>query len=398
MKVSIITMQFPSHSETFASNDIRIMKEQGMDVNVFGMKSKHKDYQQLKNERDLNDISIDNNNILKNLIGILVSIIHPMLLIQLLKFILFKNQRNLSNYLKLLLLVPSSFYIFYKLKEESPNIVHLFWGHFPSLVGLLIKQSNLNIKVTMFLGAYDLEHNLGVSENLVKKCDKIFTHSKGNKKILLKRYNLNDNDIVVFYRGVDLDKFQFDNNIIKEKDSFLTIGTLNAVKGHRDVILAFSKIVEQVPLATLKIIGRGPDEYKLKKLVKDLKLTESIIFLGHISHDKVFKYLEKSEYFLYMSVYTGDRLPNALKEAMLAKNICIVTKTQDIEELIIDKKDGFLVDYHDINGAINIFTNLINNEEKKQFIKTNASSKIISTFNIKVSIKKIINEWSKISE
>lgn len=54
----------------------------------------------------------------------------------------------------------------------------------------------------------------------------------------------------------------------------------------------------------------------------------------HIPHSEVFRYLQKSDYFLFMSCYKRGRPPNVVKEAMLAK-------TKDIEELISDREDGF---------------------------------------------------------
>ena len=134
MKVSIITMQFPSPSETFASNDIRIMKSLGVDINVYSMKPKPKDHIKLVKDRSLSSISIDHNSMLKNFIGFCLFFLHPILLLKLLKYILFTNNRTLLNYLKLLLLLPSTFYIFNKIKKNPPNVVHLFWGHYPSLV------------------------------------------------------------------------------------------------------------------------------------------------------------------------------------------------------------------------------------------------------------------------
>ena len=53
-------------------------------------------------------------------------------------------------------LIPMSFYMFEKLKKEKPDIVHLFWGHYPSLVGYLVKKNMPDTKLSQFLGAYDL--------------------------------------------------------------------------------------------------------------------------------------------------------------------------------------------------------------------------------------------------
>lgn len=392
MKVSIITMQFPSLYETFASNDIKTMKDLGIDVRVYGMKPQSKDHIKLVKERKLSNIKIDNNTIIKSILGILIAISHPILLYKLVKYILFTKQNHLMNYFKLLLLLPSSFYIFNKIKQDPPKIVHLYWGHYPALVGLLIKESKLDIKVTIFLGAYDLEYDLGITRTLVSICDKVFTHSKGNKKLLLSRYDINNDKVIVFYRGVDLDKFNQESQA-KEKNSFTTVGRLIKAKGQDDVILAFSKIIKIIPDATLKIIGSGPNELSLKKQVQTLGISNAVTFLGHLSHNEVIDYLNKSDYFLYMSTYEGDRLPNVIKEAMVTKNICIVTRTKDIEELVIDKENGFLVNYNEPDEVVKIVREIKDNIKFQNTIRDNAYKKICNDFNIKVSIQKIINVW-----
>ena len=44
MKISYITMQFPVPSETFASNDVKTLKSLGIDIDVYTLKNKDKNY------------------------------------------------------------------------------------------------------------------------------------------------------------------------------------------------------------------------------------------------------------------------------------------------------------------------------------------------------------------
>ncbi|MFO8053846.1 MAG: hypothetical protein R6U19_01605, partial [Bacteroidales bacterium] len=58
MRISTITMQFPSPSETFAATDISALVRAGADVTVFAMRPKHKKDAKMKEERGLQDIPV----------------------------------------------------------------------------------------------------------------------------------------------------------------------------------------------------------------------------------------------------------------------------------------------------------------------------------------------------
>ena len=54
--------------------------------------------------------------------------------------------------------------------------------------------------------------------------------------------------------------------------------------------------------------------------------------------------MASSDIFLFLSSKAGERLPNVVKEAMLAGCICIVSNTPVIDELIEDGKTGFIIE------------------------------------------------------
>lgn len=97
-------------------------------------------------------------------------------------------------------------------------------------------------------------------------------------------------NIKVLYNGVlgvqdllkldQLRKAKFENK--SENLVFGIVGLLHAKKGQEDAIRAFNIVIEQYPDSKLLIVGLG-DQTPLKKLVKELKLTGSVEFWGHIS-------------------------------------------------------------------------------------------------------------------
>src|SRR4051812_17481142 len=58
MRIAYILMQFPAPSETFASLDVRTLKEFGHHVEVFTLRAPHPEFQKLMLERGLKGIPV----------------------------------------------------------------------------------------------------------------------------------------------------------------------------------------------------------------------------------------------------------------------------------------------------------------------------------------------------
>ena len=134
MKVAYITIQFPNIAETFASTDIGSLRNIGVYVSVFSMRCKHKDNDRMIKERNLDKLSIYHCNFSNIFSGLWFGICHIQIFIMTALFIIKCDPFNYKENLKMLSLLPSTFYICKKLKKNPPDIVHLFWGHYPSLV------------------------------------------------------------------------------------------------------------------------------------------------------------------------------------------------------------------------------------------------------------------------
>ncbi len=83
-------MQFPAPSETFASSDIQNLSRLNSNVKVYSLKSKHKNFYKMVNDRKLQNISIFTCEVKENILGLIEIIKSPFLFVSLL-FWLTKN-------------------------------------------------------------------------------------------------------------------------------------------------------------------------------------------------------------------------------------------------------------------------------------------------------------------
>lgn len=135
----------------------------------------------------------------------------------------------------------------------------------------------------------------------------------------------------------ELSKFRKEYNINREK-VILSVGTFNDDKRQEKIISAFHKL--QLSNWQLLLIGDGPNEPKLKALIKELKLSHKVQILSKVKN--VEDYYNKASIFAFASKAEG--FPNVLLEAM---HFGLPSLSTDCNygpaELIIDGENGFLV-------------------------------------------------------
>lgn len=297
------------------------------------------------------------------------------------KLILFSNDLILEK-IKQLILLPKALLISEKINKKPPELIHLFWGHYPSLVLLNLKK-DLNSKISIFLGAYDFRKKLKISKIASNRANFIFTHTK--KRInQIKKFAGNNLRVVCNYRGVNLDQFTNISNK-KKKFTFCAVSVLEEHKNIESIIFTFKDIKNRFPKSKLLIIGKGSLENKLKQLVKYLKLEDSVDFLGWLPKKKLYKILYQTQFYLHFSKV--DVIPNSIKEAMYSRCIVLSSKTFAIDEIIDHKKDGFIIDPKNIKKIIKIIDFCINNSGYAKLITNKARKKIQQNFNIKKNIK-----------
>jgi len=392
MNIIYLTMQFPVPSETFASLDVESLGDQGHHVAVYGMRPKHKQFEKMIKERRHENITIKHFSMISVVTFLLFIARHPKMSFSLMKWIILSNSKKPKHLFKSLLLFPSSISIFKNLLKIKPDVVHLFWGHYPSMVGYLVNKYMPKTVLSMFLGAHDLVTGYPGSSDLSFDCDVIFTHSRSNLPMISKM-GIDASKVNVIVRGTKLD-FPVESTLNKfdylHEPRFLTASRLIKEKGVDYVIEAFKNILSEFPGAILYVAGDGPYRSNLVELVKFSKLQENVIFLGHISQIDLVEYMAKVHFFLLLSRYPSERLPNVVKEAMFQKCVVLTTNTSGIDELIQDGNDGFIVEQSKVLARIQ---ECVLDPIKSKDIAEQAYLKIINKFDVNVSMKTYLTIW-----
>ncbi len=129
----------------------------------------------------------------------------------------------------------------------------------------------------------------------------------------------------------------------KEKNYFLYLGRLSEEKGVETLIRAVKNLKKNGALNNnfLYIAGQGPEEKKLKKLVRKLSLEYEIKFLGGVYGFKRNQIIANAKFVVLPSTWY-DNSPNVISEAGLLGRPLIVSDQGGSKEMVLDKKSGLI--------------------------------------------------------
>jgi glycosyltransferase involved in cell wall biosynthesis len=193
----------------------------------------------------------------------------------------------------------------------------------------------------------------------------------------------------------DLDRMGFKNTHIvmnaikvfpalpvrKDGDPVITfLGRLRSTKRPEDAIEIFKKVIEEVPHALLWIIGRGPEEEKLKLSATGI---DNIVFWGWVEESEKLSLLQRSHLLVVPGVREGFGI-NVI-EAAAAGTPAVGYNVSGLRDSIRHGETGYLADSLD-EAAIRIVELLT--DEKKYIMMSNNCVSYAREFNWQARVSK----------
>jgi glycosyltransferase involved in cell wall biosynthesis len=335
-------MQFPVVSEAFAGVEVRALRDQGVDVAVHALRGRAKGAAALLRAWRLNGLSVGYQRVPAALWAtVCFAVRQPGKFLQTLAWMLAHGYRKPVLLVKCLAFLPRIFEIFRQAQQQQPDVVHLFWGHYPAVLGRLLQKWLPRTLVSMSLGAYDLVYGFPLSTPVANEADCLWTHAAFNLEAL-RRVGIDMNRCRVLIRGVDLAQVPRDC-LPKSGAKIVSAGRFVAGKGMAEVIEAFAAVAPEFPGATLVLLGDGPERAALQSQVRSHRLEDRIVFRGNVPHDQVYAELRDASVFMLLSSWVSERIPNVVKEAMACGCVCIVADCPGIMEIMSCLEEPLIV-------------------------------------------------------
>jgi glycosyltransferase involved in cell wall biosynthesis len=123
----------------------------------------------------------------------------------------------------------------------------------------------------------------------------------------------------------------------------LYVGGLEEGRGLETVIRAVPLIKKEIGGLLLVIVGKGSSEIKLKELVRELCVEDSVVFGGWIEPKYIPLIISEADIGLiphYVTEHTNTTLPNKLFDYMAQKKPVIVTNSRSLKEIVLSNQCG----------------------------------------------------------
>jgi glycosyltransferase involved in cell wall biosynthesis len=233
-----------------------------------------------------------------------------------------------------------------KVIEIRPDLIH---AHYASGYGTLAGFADRHPLIVSVWGSdvFDFPTRSPLNEWLLRralrKCDLLLSTSSAMAE---QTSRFTDHNIGITPFGVDLQEFRPK----KARSLFLpediVVGTVKGlvrVYGIEYLIRAFALLRARhsnLPLKLL-LVGGGPQEAELKRLVRELGLTDVTVFTGRVNHASVPDFQNMLS--VFVSVSLSESFGVAVIEASACAKPVVVSSVGGLPEVVEDGVTGFIV-------------------------------------------------------
>lgn len=172
---------------------------------------------------------------------------------------------------------------------------------------------------------------------------------------------------IVYSACAPVDDF-FTIHPLRDQQLVLGIGRFTDKKAPYYTLLAFRKVLEQIPTAKLVLCGDGPLLETCNNLVQYFGMQDNVSLPGKVQLQQAMDYLSHASVFVQHSITaaSGDRegTPVAILEACAAAVPVVSTLHSGIPEIIEQGTTGLLVAEHAVDAMAAQIIYLLTNKEK----------------------------------
>jgi len=345
-KLAYIVSRFPKTTETFILNEVKALRDAGIDLEVFTLLR-----QSQFTHRGSDDVRAYTHRP-KLFYDALCGISHwslkkPKTVFSLLGLIIRELKYSPKIMVKTLLLFPRFLYI--ALCCERSKIVHLHCGfaNYAATAALVVFRLT-KIGFSMTGHANDLFRTSGLLKQKLEYCSTCYVISDYNRRYLENLVSSEHADkIEVLRAGADLSTFSCrDRERRSGVVNLLCVASFLEKKGHRYLIEAAKILISRNVTIHCHLVGDGPLRKNIELQIATHKLTSYFTLHGTMSQESVQHVLAEADIFVLPCIEASDGvkdgIPVAIMEAMAVGVPVVTTPVSGIPELIVHCETGLI--------------------------------------------------------
>ncbi len=352
--LGMILKGYPRISETFISNEIRLLEKRGFAIHLFSMRQPREKFSHASVKKIRAAVDYLPETLVKPLPRLLYhnlrlaaknpGIYGAALKTAYRRFLRTRKSATLKH------LLQAGYLVQRLLPEHRVTHLHAHFAHSPTSVAMFTSRLS-GIPFSFTAHAKDIytsdprqiREKIGLARFVV-------TCTEYNKKYLRELCDGLTTPIHRNYHGIDIRLFAAKNvtpPMPVPPYRILTIARLTAKKGLPTIYKALRILLDQGISLRHTHIGGGEDREKIISLIKDLNLKSVTELLGTQPHQVVLEHYKHADLFVLGCEVApdGDRdgIPNVLMESMAMGLPVIATNLSGIPELVDNESTGLLV-------------------------------------------------------
>lgn len=280
--------------------------------------------------------------------------------------------------------------------QNNCQHLHVHFAHVPAQIGMYASAIS-GIPFTIMAHANDIFERGLLLNRKAERAFKMLTISEHNLKFLTE-LNIPKEKLAIVRCGVS---FKSQSNVASKKQKEIykigTLGRLVEKKGINVLLKAISLLDDKPYRIELGIAGDGPLLDELQKQVKTLKLSNSVTFVGSLTHTQVASWMQSLDMFVLACKKDSngdmDGIPVVLMEAMSQHIPVISTWLSGIPELVIHEQTGLLAKPDDSDDLAVQVNRLCHSPSDCEKFSVDAMAHVQSEFGQQVNINRLLKQF-----
>ena len=288
------------------------------------------------------------------------------------------------------------------LEQEKFDVVHTM-GPFPPSISFFALHYSKSLNITTFHSTGFKYYRAGsyifrkLFKKYIKKLHGLIAVSETPKDTFMPYI---PGDYTIIPNGIDLEKFHPDVLPIPEfrekRYKILYLGRLDRRKGLIELLNALPLIKKEIKEVLLIVVGKGPLEYECKKLVREMNLSDAVIFKGYAKADEIPSYYASCDVYCSPAL-GGESFGIVLLEGMAIGKPVVASRIPGYDRVIIDGYNGLFFDPHKPEDIAQKIISVLKDKDLRERLINNGKEfvKEYSWFNVAKKIEKFYIEKLK---
>ncbi len=368
MRIGIVTISFPTLSETFISNKVLHLASRGHKVVVFCESINTKLYNKLfAGHANVQAVAFTKSRMA------VYAALHPLAILN-----AAMQKQGIKN------TIAGKTRLHY-INKHQLDILHVGFSGIGTLYMPVLKKvgakkivscrgSAEKVKLLVF---DDRKKNIQL---LFNEVDAIHCVSNDMRQTILP-YCADPSKIFVNFPSIDAAQFKRSQPYTANAPlQILSIGRFTFQKGYFTGLLAVKKLLETFNEFTWVIVGDGLQKEEIIFHIHQMGLQNHVVLVGAKSKDEVIGLYNKADIFFLPSVYEG--IANVALEAMAMELPVVATKSGGMQEVITHDVDGMLADVYDSNMLAGLLLTLATDATKRAALGKQARERVLQQFTL----------------